>query len=135
MGLFGDFPARGEGPVYLRLVRYVRGKIAAGSVADGEELPSRRVVSATLGVNPNTVQKAYRLLEEEGLVVSRAGARSFARVTPETVAAARLRLQEEEIGRAVASLRRSGMDKTEAMALLSRLWDEDQETEERGEGS
>ena len=60
---FGGFvPADGL-PIYLQIVRYVERGVAAWTIADGEELPSRRVLSAQLGVNPNTVQKAYRLLE------------------------------------------------------------------------
>lgn len=130
---FGNFPSRGEGPVYLRIVRFVRAQAVAGRIEDGEELPSRRVVSAMLGVNPNTVQKAYRMLEDEGLIVSRPGAKSYASVTPESVEAARARLREEEVGRVISALRRSGMDKGAAMELLSRLWDEDIDHQEGGE--
>lgn len=130
---FGNFPSRGEGPVYLRIVRFVRAQAVAGRIEDGEELPSRRVVSAMLGVNPNTVQKAYRMLEDEGLIVSRPGAKSYASVTPESVEAARARLREEEVGRVISALRRSGMDKGAAMELLSRLWDEDIDQQEGGE--
>ena len=119
-----DFPSDGDGPIYLRIVRFIRAGVAAGSIADGDEMPSRRVVSATLGVNPNTVQKAYKLLEDEGLMVSRPGAKSCAVVTPETVEAARARLRAEEIGRVVSALRASGMEKSEALELISRLWDE-----------
>lgn len=130
---FAQFPERGEGPIYLRIVRFVRAQIASGRIKDGEEMPSRRVVSAMLGVNPNTVQKAYRMLEDEGLMVSRAGAKSCACVTPESVEAARRRLQEEEVGRVISALRRSGMEKKAAMELLSRLWDEDMTEPEGGE--
>ena len=55
-------------PIYLQIIRHVKRGIAAGTVQGGDELPSRRMLSAQLGVNPNTVQKAYRLLEEEGLI-------------------------------------------------------------------
>ncbi len=127
---FSDFPREGEGPVYLRLVRYVRAGVASGAVRDGDELPSRRVVSALLGVNPNTVQRAYRTLEEEGLVVSRSGAKSCVSVTPEALAALRLRLQREELEKTVLALRRSGMDRDEALELFGRLWDEAREVEE-----
>ncbi len=130
---FAGFPQEGEGPIYLRIVRFIRAGVAAGTVVDGDEMPSRRVVSATLGVNPNTVQKAYRMLEEEGLMVSRSGAKSFASVTEESVAAARARLRAEEVGRVVSALRRSGMEKAEALELISRIWDEDAEHEEGGE--
>ena len=54
-------------PIYLQIIKYLKQGIVSGAVADGDELPSRRVLSATLGVNPNTVQKACRMLEEEGL--------------------------------------------------------------------
>lgn len=64
-------------PIYLQIMRYIKQGLASGIIADGEELPSRRALSAYLTVNPNTVQKAYRLLEEEGLVQSHAGAKSF----------------------------------------------------------
>ena len=63
-------------PIYQQILDFVRRGIVAGTVSDGEELPSRRVLSALLGVNPNTVQRACRLLEEEGLVVSHTGAKS-----------------------------------------------------------
>ncbi len=127
---FAAFPRSGEGPIYLQIVRYIRSGVAAGTVADGDEMPSRRVVSALLGVNPNTVQKAYRMLEEEGLIVSRSGAKSYASVTPETVEAVRQKLRAEEVGRVVSALRRSGMEKEAALELIDRLWDEDREREE-----
>ena len=49
-------------PIYQQIIRYVKQGIAAGTIRDGEELPSRRVLSALLAVNPNTVQKAYRMM-------------------------------------------------------------------------
>ena len=75
-------------PIYLQIIRYLERGIAAGTVRDGDELPSRRVLSARLGVNPNTVQKAYRTLEEEGVIPPRPGAESEVPLTPETVEAA-----------------------------------------------
>lgn len=63
-------------PIYQQILRHVKLGIAGGTIAPGDALPSRRVLSALLGVNPNTVQKAYRLLEEEGLIQSRSGAKS-----------------------------------------------------------
>ena len=72
-------------PIYLQIIRYVKRAIAAGTVQAGDELPSRRVLSAQLGVNPNTVQKAYKLLEDEGLISSRSGAKSEIALSPELV--------------------------------------------------
>ena len=57
-------------PIYLQIVRHIKRGIVSGAVVHGDEVPSRRVLSALLGVNPNTVARAYSLLEEEGIVVS-----------------------------------------------------------------
>jgi len=73
---FTPFPLEEGVPIYVQIVRHVKRGIVSGSVQDGDELPSRRVLSAQLGVNPNTVQKAYRLLEDEGIISSHAGAKS-----------------------------------------------------------
>ena len=126
---FENFAAEDGLPIYLQIIRYVKRGVAAGSIADGEELPSRRVLSARLGVNPNTVQKAYRTLEEEGVIASRSGAKSEVTLTPETVEAVRRQLLEQEAGSLVRALRQAGLDKAAARALLDRLWDETEKEE------
>ena len=55
-------------PVYLQIVSFVKRQIFTGEAEKGESLPSRREVAAILKINPNTVQKAFRLMEEEGIV-------------------------------------------------------------------
>ena len=87
------------------------------------------MLSARLGVNPNTVQKAYRTLEEEGVIASRSGAKSEVTLTPETVEAVRRQLLEQEAGSLVRALRQAGLDKAAALALLDRLWDETEKEE------
>ena len=114
-------------PIYLQIIRYLERGIAAGTVRDGDELPSRRVLSARLGVNPNTVQKAYRLLEEAGLITSRSGAKSEVCAPPEQAAALRTRLLEQEIAGFIRSLRQSGLEKEAALELIDRLWDRKEE--------
>ena len=126
---FENFAAEDGLPIYLQIIRYVKRGVAAGSIADGEELPSRRVLSARLGVNPNTVQKAYRTLEDEGVIASRSGAKSEVTLTPETVEAVRRQLLEQEAGSLVRALRQAGLDKAAALALLDRLWDETEKEE------
>ena len=101
--------------------------VGEGTVADGEELPSRRVLSALLGVNPNTIQKAYRLLEEEGLIRSHPGAKSYVSAPPERAAAIRGELLAAEARRAAEALRRMGLDRGAALELIGRLWDEGEE--------
>ena len=124
---FDSFVMEPGVPIYAQIVRFVKGAVAAGTVADGEELPSRRVLSALLGVNPNTIQKAYRLLEEEGLIRSHPGAKSYVSAPPERAAAIRRELLAAEARRAAAALRRMGLDRETALDWIGRLWDEGKE--------
>ena len=57
-------------PIYMQIIDFIRGGLAAGTIVYGDELPSRRVLSAILGINPNTVQKAYAMLEAGELIRS-----------------------------------------------------------------
>ena len=61
-------------PAYQQIADALRGLVARGQVSPGEGLPSVRQLGRQLGVNLNTVAKAYRLLAEEGLVELRQGA-------------------------------------------------------------
>ncbi len=74
---------RNKAPLYEQLAQQLRWQIAMGFLSPDEPLPSVRQLSAELGVNPNTIQKAYRQMEQEGLIYSCPGRGSF--VTPEVV--------------------------------------------------
>src|SRR6185295_9787613 len=62
---------------YLQLVRQVRHALRLGLLREGDQLPTVKDVVATLAINPNTVLKAYRELEHEGLVSARPGKGTF----------------------------------------------------------
>lgn len=114
-------------PIYQQIIRYVKQGIAAGTIRDGEELPSRRVLSALLAVNPNTVQKAYRMMEEEeGLVESHTGAKSCVHADAGRVAALRQELTETELRAMVRSMKRMGLDRQSAWSLFERLYAEEE---------
>ena len=124
---FDSFRMEEGVPIYLQIMRFVERSVAAGTARDQEELPSRRTLSAMLGVNPNTVQKAYKLLEDEGIISSRSGAKSELSLSPELVEDIRGQLLEQEAGLLVRSLRQAGLEKEAAFALLDRLWEESEE--------
>lgn len=111
-------------PIYQQILRHVKLGIAGGTMAPGDALPSRRVVSALLGVNPNTVQKAYRLLEEEGLIQSRSGAKSCVAADEAARARVRAELLQEQAQQAVAALKRMGLSKEAALELIAQHWEE-----------
>ena len=123
---FGGFVQTEGQPIYLQIMRYIKQGLASGIIADGEELPSRRALSAYLTVNPNTVQKAYRLLEEEGLVQSHAGAKSFVCATERQRAALRRELTENELRGMVRNMKGMGLTAKEAAALVEKLYAEEE---------
>ncbi len=61
-------------PVYQQIIDQVKLDIALGRLAPGDRLSTVRDLAATLAINPNTIAKAYRQLEQEGTIVTRAGA-------------------------------------------------------------
>ena len=64
-------------PVYVQLQEQVLAAIARGELARGERLPSVRDVAAAIGINPNTVNRAYAELERGGVVATRRGRGTF----------------------------------------------------------
>ena len=112
-------------PIYLQILQYIKRGIIAGTITDGDELPSRRMLSALLGVNPNTVQKAYLMLEDEGLISSHSGAKSYMVLNDETIARVRGQLLEGDAVGIVLSMKQMGLSKAEAIALLEKYWDKE----------
>ena len=120
---FENFMMQDGSPIYVQILLYIKRGIIAGMISDGDELPSRRVLSALLGVNPNTVQKAYKMLEDEGLIQSRTGAKSCVAVTVAKLREIREELLEDDAKNAVNSLKLMGVSKEEAHALIDKYWE------------
>lgn len=113
-----------DGPIYQQIILFIKREISAKNIINGDELPSRRVLSALLGVNPNTVQKAYKTLEDEGLIESHTGSKSMIVISDKIRADIRSELAESEIAQAVRTLKQMGISKDEALSLISKFWNE-----------
>ena len=120
---FESFVPDGNVPIYLQIVGYIKRGIVAGTIPDGAEMPSRRMLSALLGVNPNTVQKSYAMLEEEGLIHSRSGAKSC--VVADDAAIRRLRgeLLGQNLKTIIDAMKQMGMTLEDAQAALADHWE------------
>lgn len=55
-------------PVYVQVIRHFKEQMATGNLEPGQEIPSRRELANRLKINPNTVQRAYKEMEEQGLI-------------------------------------------------------------------
>lgn len=110
-------------PIYLQILLFIKRGAIAGTICDGDELPSRRMLSALLSVNPNTVQKAYRMLEDEGLIQSHSGAKSYMVLDEEKLELIREELLENDATSIVRAMKQMGLSKTEAIALIEKFWE------------
>src|SRR5262245_33075880 len=72
-------------PPYRQLVRQLKKALAAGSLKSGEQMPAVRVLARDLRLSPNTVARAYRDLEREGLLAARAGGGTRVSTSPAVV--------------------------------------------------
>src|SRR5207249_8300980 len=78
--LFRPNPSLGV-PIYLQLMEQVKHAVETGALRAGEQLPGIRPLAEELVINPNTVAKAYRELEHEGVIELRHGAGAFVSAT------------------------------------------------------
>ena len=122
---FEAFRAVDGPPVYLQIINFIKRGAIAGTIRDGDELPSRRVLSALLGINPNTVQKAFHILEEEHMMESRTGAKSCMTLPPDTLDALRREVLSDELRAMARTLRQLGISKEEALRLIEQAWEEE----------
>ena len=119
---FDSFLMEAGIPIYLQIILFIKRGMISGQIQPGDELPSRRVLSALLGVNPNTIQKAYRMLEEEGLVSSHAGAKSYVVLDEATLTKIRAELLENDARTLIDAMKQMGLSKADALALIENHW-------------
>ena len=122
MVCFENFAITDEIPIYLQIVRYIKSGIGSGEIVNGDEMPSRRILSALLGINPNTIQKAYKILEEENLIYSHAGAKSYVSVTEDTCRRLRTEMIENDILKMIGALKQLGLTKEQMLLWIESHW-------------
>jgi GntR family transcriptional regulator len=114
-------------PAYRQLVEQVRQAIRLGQLQPGDQLPTVREVVRQVTINPNTVHRAYRELEQQGLVRGRQGQGTFVIGTlgdPSSSAQADL---QEQMDQWVRMAREAGLDDEGMQALLASSLRDDQE--------
>src|ERR1700722_16687435 len=103
---------------YLQVVQQVRQALRLGLLREGEQLPTVKDVVARLAINPNTVLKAYRELEYEGLVSARPGIGTFVTKTLSDASLAAHAGLRRDLLRWFAAARRAGLDDESIEALF-----------------
>lgn len=89
--MFTDLDFRSHIPIYVQLVERVKQLIATGGLQPGDQLPTVRQLASELRVNFNTVARAYRLLDESGVISTQQGRGTYVLEAPPPGDAVRLR--------------------------------------------
>lgn len=115
-----DIRLKGKQNVYLNIVAEYKKLIELGAIRRGEKLPSCRALAIELGINPNTVERAYSALEEEGYI----------RILPKKGAYADYadggaRERQEEIKRQLRVFRDAGVAYSELALLMEEVYGEE----------
>jgi GntR family transcriptional regulator len=105
-------------PSYLQIVQQVKHALRLGLLEVGDQLPTVREVVAQIAINPNTVLKAYRELEREGLVVSRPGQGTFVQRTLASTSLASHAALRRSLARWLQSAAAAGLDEESVLALF-----------------
>jgi GntR family transcriptional regulator len=106
-------------PTYLQLVQQVWSAVRYGALRPGDQLPTAREVVAKLAINPNTVLKAYRELERDGIVRSYPGRGTFITESAPRPLERSLHVSlRRSLERWLASARRAGLDRESTAALF-----------------
>ena len=103
---------------YLQLVQQVKQALLLGLLEPGDQLPTVKEVVEQVAINPNTVSKAYRELEREGLVAARPGSGTFVKKSLAGAALAQHGRLQTELGRWLAKARRVGLNEESIEALF-----------------
>jgi GntR family transcriptional regulator len=107
-------------PIYLQLVEQVKHAVETGALRAGDQLPSIRPLAEELVINVNTVAKAYRELEREGVVELRQGAGAFVAATARARQgdASKFRGVQPLVAKTVEQLRAKGLSDDEIRRLF-----------------
>ena len=103
---------------YLQIVQQVRQALRLGLLGEGDQLPTVKEVVAQLAINPNTVLKAYRELEHEGLASARPGVGTFVTGSLGGASMAAYRPLRQALQNWIAKARRAGLDDESIEALF-----------------
>jgi len=109
-------------PFYVQLVQQVRRALLFGVLKAGDRLPTVKEVVAQVAINPNTVLRAYRDLEHDGVVISRPGLGTFVSATPPaSMAKDQYRSVRADLERSIRRARALGLDEDTLASLFQHV--------------
>ncbi len=111
-----DFDA--SKPIYQQVIDEIRKAVARGALKPGEKIPSQRELAQSLQVNPNTIQRAYREMEQSNLVETLRGQGTFIKDNPSLFLEIRRDMVEEALKGFINEMHSLGFDDNEILKLI-----------------
>jgi len=121
MTLWVQISSGSETPIYLQLIGQISEAIAKGQLQTGDKLPAVRALAAELVINPNTVARAYTMLEQSGLVTTKTGSGTY--VSDPTLRhadAAEINILAERMDTLITRAVNLGLGRNELVALFEK---------------
>ena len=115
---------RSKQPLYEQLVEQLRRQIVLGGMKAGAAMPSVRQLATELGINPNTIQKAYRRMEEEGMILSIPGKGSFVSDDLADMLLKQRETQRSKARQMLQACRETGLTKEEITQMVEEIYKE-----------
>lgn len=109
-------------PVYSQVVRLFKEKIVTGVIQSGQTIPSRRELAAQLKINPNTAQRAYKEMEDQGLIVTEGNSPSRVTLDLDVLAQIRAELLGSAVEAFVASIRNIDVPLNELLHVVQQVY-------------
>ncbi len=113
-------------PVYVQVVHYFKMRIARGFLQSGDVIPSRRELANQMKINPNTAQRAYKEMEEEGLIKTEKNQPSQVTHDQAVLAKVRNELIDEAVTQFVDSIKSINVPLEDAKKLIEKRYGEEE---------
>jgi GntR family transcriptional regulator len=112
-------------PIYLQLIEQIKRSVALGVLSAGEQLPTVKQLAVNLTINPNTVGKAYRDLERDGVIETAPGRGSFVRTNGAVASAkgAAMDVARENFAASVREAKSLGLSREDVRAIVDAALD------------
>ena len=109
-------------PIYEQVVEGIEREIVTGIIGEQEQLPSIRELSSLLGINPNTIQKAFQELDRNGIIVSGQGRGCFVSDKATLKIKEKLSVKITEIESIASELARAGIEEEKLISAIRRAY-------------
>ena len=122
---FNDIIINNTESIYVQICKHIKRQILQKSAVNGDVLPSRRELAAKLGINPNTIQKAYKHIEDEGILYTRSNTVSSLIVDEQTYLKISDEFKTEFIGSIIKEAKLCNLSFKQVVDMLSEQWEEE----------